>query len=491
MDLDDVFKKAAIGVAFDKSSILQNIKHEQYATHDLVKLLNMYNSHSMAEIPIIVVKFVTRLVATTMTNKFTVLQKYINPENIDISIAPDELNFIINNHKPVRTSNIVFIVAKNILTSLFGISASNLDQQLLKLIESTKPTEAADDHDATNPNYETKTVVEAMITASSDNAVDDDHTIKHMRVPSVVSGGFGSVYSPSSSSNSISGSVHNDNITGEEYNIYSRDVKLIDKFKRLEDLDNKRSYSEAFEGDADGVDNHPEECSRNGDSVGPKRLKTSDYNDDSNADIDSSTSPVDSTNEIPMSPNASQTLTIIECMEHETDDDNKDDSNVAVECKVKTLKCLQNNANAGQSPKECVVVAETVAEYEEIDISEEGDDAADDDDDDDGFNDDDDNDDDDDANNDDDDNVGFLKPKIIDDVFVNKKIILNKNAPSFSDAISAGNYVNDLLETLACDKAPSAKQENDVNASSTMTNGASPVVAEAPSVHYDDSDSDC
>lgn len=432
-NLDDVFKKAAIGVAFDKSSILQNIKHEKYATHDLVKLLNMYNSHSMAEIPIIVIKFVTRLVATTVTNKFTVLQKYINPENIDISIAPDELNFIINNHKPANTHNIVFIVAKNILTSLFGISASNLDQQLLQLIEKTK-NDVEDDASVADSSKTVSTkTVEELISSSP-----DDYTIPTIKVPSIVAGGFGSNQSASSTANSDDGDVY-------EEKINRNNVKLIDKFKRLEDY-TKRTHTEAF---YDRTDNEID-----GDESITKRVKSYDYDDLENSDdTTSKITEINNTDEcvdmqISDATNEIDDTTIkaaVEPLENEdvcdvitvntSDNDDYDDNDDGYDREVDENNNNNNNTNninnddadddfcENRSESSSRPSSETIKIYDEIDISED--------------------------NNDDLEKLNT--PKIIEDVFINKKIVIHKNAPAFDQAMSAGNYIDDLISTLQCD----------------------------------------
>lgn len=386
VNLDDVFKKAAIGVAFDKSSILQNIKHQQYATHDLVKLLNMYNSHSMAEIPIIVIKFVTRLMATTVSNKFTVLRKYIKPENIDISIAPDELNFIINNHRPANSNNIVFIVAKNILTSLFGISAGNLDQQLMKLIESTRDDgDVAANDDRENISSNTTEAVEGLIASSA-----DDYTMPTIKLPSVVNGGFGSVYSSPLN-------VNSDNDDDNDMKMNSDNVKLIDKFKRLEDY-TKRSHGEAFDDDrghkSDDDDDDVE-------SIVSKRTKIDDYEESPNDNA--VRFEISEINDAVQSNEA--TLDVMSEVVESSDDD--------------ALSNKDNNENDSDN-SEYSSVDEQKKNYEEIDITDTDD---------------------------------VDKPTIIDDVFVDKKVIIKRNAPSFDDAMTAGNYIDDLINTLNCNKS--------------------------------------
>lgn len=426
INLDDVFKKAAIGVAFNKSTILHNIKHEQYATHELVKLLNMYNSHSMAEIPIIVIKFVTRLVATSFTNKFAVLKKYINPENIDISIAPDELNFIINNHKPNNTNNIVFIVAKNILTSLFGISASNLDQQLLNLIESTKNEESSSS-DVVEDVPDTIKTIEAMISAS-----DDDYTIPAIRVPSVVSGGFGSVHSTSNAPSD-----------DEEDKMTKNSVKLIDKFKRLENY-TKRTYTEAFyddyvEGDAlKRVKIHHDECEAKITEISSSENEApiDEQNDDETheqnvADDETYAQNVDDneTREQNMTDNYESEADGAELKTPKTNESTENNETDIVVCHVDDE--YDEDEAEDDHDSDCSFKHDERKTYDEIDIS-------------------------------DDDSVKNLsKPKIIDDVFVNKKITIHKNAPTFEQTLSVGNYIDDLIDTLACDKTETIVDDSD------------------------------
>lgn len=475
-NLDSVFKKAAISASFSKSAILQKINHGDYPVQDLVKLLNMYNEHSMAEIPIIVVKFVSRLVATGAVSKFGILSKYINPENIEITVEPDELNFIINNQKVAKTNNIVFIVAKNILTSLFGISASNLDQQLTKLIAKNNDESSSSSSPTIEQLINNNTNDDSVAAAKPPNDALDESQLPKTQAPVVINGGFGSL------DESLSSVANSDN--------------LIDKFKRIDEVVNSRKRQYARENADDNDD--PDDATTDQQFAHTKFMKFSNDTLLGDADLQmfvankeepqlhnyAKESTIEENFEMPLVAKDSdvdetpQCAALVECVA----DDNESTISAAPASPASLAESVPKPMYAKTTSSDDHADAKHMSNYNMTENADFGSemldadvDCADDD-----YDDDDENDD---NNNDDDDDdavidneveiteiIGTLensinqqsqakrspdpstkKPIIVDDIYIDKKISLKPDVESFDSVLAKSDFVTNLVESLKPD----------------------------------------
>lgn len=129
MNSDEVFIRAALYEECSKSTILKHVDIEKSSIETLRELLNKNNALVFRKIPIIFSKFVVKQGLTFLKSKISHL-KFITPENINITIESDELQYLLNSQSTMKP-NIVFIVSKNILISLVGSSINAFKDEIL------------------------------------------------------------------------------------------------------------------------------------------------------------------------------------------------------------------------------------------------------------------------------------------------------------------------------------------------------------------------
>lgn len=131
--LDDTFTKSILFNQCMNSSWMKNLNIDINTTNveTLRSLVNLHQSYSMREIPILLSKLSVYLASTWAASQFPSIQKFIQPKNIRIEVTDSERVCLMNNNSDndngePKKANVVFVVMKNILIELAGDNLGTL-----------------------------------------------------------------------------------------------------------------------------------------------------------------------------------------------------------------------------------------------------------------------------------------------------------------------------------------------------------------------------
>lgn len=125
------FEHSALIEQCVQSPILRRVNIEGANADTLRDLINMNNSLNLRKMPITFSKMVIKLGLGFLCKHSPSIGAYINPNLIRVQVEPDELEYLEttrSNFKP----NIVFIVAKNIVFSVFGSTIDAYNDNMLE-----------------------------------------------------------------------------------------------------------------------------------------------------------------------------------------------------------------------------------------------------------------------------------------------------------------------------------------------------------------------
>lgn len=141
-DAQSAFVRSVLEQECQKSPYLSRINLVATSTSELRELLNCKNSLEMRMVPIVVCKYITRLVLIHAKGYLPdEVSGYLKPENISTDLASDELQYLLS-HSGSGESGIVTIFLKNITVQMLGASLTSFCHEL-KMQTTAKATAAS------------------------------------------------------------------------------------------------------------------------------------------------------------------------------------------------------------------------------------------------------------------------------------------------------------------------------------------------------------
>jgi hypothetical protein len=131
MNSSEAFLRAALYEECSKSQILKYIDVDSADVQTLRELLNANNLLNIRKIPIILSKFAVKMSLKFAANKFPNLNQIITPDNINVNVESDELEYLLSTTSAYKPS-LIFIVSKNIIIGVLGTSIDTFKNTLLE-----------------------------------------------------------------------------------------------------------------------------------------------------------------------------------------------------------------------------------------------------------------------------------------------------------------------------------------------------------------------
>lgn len=157
MNSSEAFLRAALYEECSKSQILKYIDVDSADVQTLRELLNANNLLNIRKIPIILSKFAVKMSLKFAAGKFPKLNSIITPDNINVNVESDELEYLLSTTSAYKPS-LIFIVSKNIIIGVLGTSIDSFKTSLL---------ETADKFDLTTSQAATTTTSSNIRNSSS------------------------------------------------------------------------------------------------------------------------------------------------------------------------------------------------------------------------------------------------------------------------------------------------------------------------------------
>jgi len=151
-EAQELFRRSAIIQMCRKHTTISHLNFDVYTTAQLLELLDCARKQVSMEFPILGSKMAIKSVLRYIVKRYPHIKTYLNPDNIRITVEPDESVCLLSNDKrpSLFSSHIGVVVLKNIMINMLGNSLDNLSS-LTKMFGDINPDIIAENQQQQQP----------------------------------------------------------------------------------------------------------------------------------------------------------------------------------------------------------------------------------------------------------------------------------------------------------------------------------------------------